>query len=82
MSNEKTVYLSMSTDVIHGWHIAIIEKARKLGNITIWALSDHAISSFKRFPLISYKERVDLYKNIAWISDVIEQKNLSYKENL
>lgn len=81
-NNKKIVYLSMSTDVIHGGHIAIIEKARKLGKVIIWALSDHAISSFKRFPLISYKERVDLYKNIAWISDVIEQKNLSYKENL
>jgi phosphoenolpyruvate phosphomutase len=34
-TKEKVVYLSMSTDVIHGGHITIIEKARKLGQVVI-----------------------------------------------
>jgi phosphoenolpyruvate phosphomutase len=34
-TKEKVVYLSMSTDVIHGGHIAIIEKAKKLGSVII-----------------------------------------------
>ena len=30
-----TVYLSMSTDIIHGGHMNIIEKAAELGELTV-----------------------------------------------
>lgn len=79
---EKTVYMVMSTDVIHGGHIAIINKARKLGKLVIGVLSDEAIAGYKRFPLIPFEERKILYKNIAGVSEVVEQITLSYKENI
>ncbi len=72
----------MSTDVIHSGHIAIIKKAAELGKLTIGVLSDEAVSSFKRYPLIPFKERMAMIENIKGVSAVVEQKTLSYKDNL
>ena len=80
--NERTVYLCFSTEYIHSGHVAIINKARRLGRLIIGILSDEAVSSFKRYPLIPYEERKALFENIAGVEKVVEQKTLSYKENL
>jgi phosphoenolpyruvate phosphomutase len=81
-NKEKTVYMCMSTDVIHGGHIAIINKAKKLGKLIIGVLSDEAVSSYKRFPLVPFEERKKLYQNLEGVYKVVEQKDLSYKTNL
>lgn len=78
----RRVYMSFSTDIIHSGHIAIIKKAAKLGRVTIGVLSDEAVASYKRFPLLPFDERKTLFENIAGVNDVIEQKDLSYRENL
>lgn len=80
MEKDKIVYMSMSTDVIHGGHIAIINKAKKLGKLIIGVLSDEAISGFKRFPLIPFEERKLLYENIGGVYKVVRQEKLSYKD--
>lgn len=80
--NERTVYMCFSTEYIHSGHIAIINKARRLGRLIIGVLSDEAVSSYKRFPLIPFEERKSLIENIAGVESVIEQKTLSYAENL
>jgi len=82
MEKEKIVYMCMSTDVIHGGHINIINKAAKLGKLIIGVLSDEAVASYKRFPLIPFEERKTLYENINGVYKVVEQKTLSYKDNL
>ena len=53
----RTVYMSFSTDMLHSGHIAIIRKAEKLGKVIIGVLSDEAVVSYKRFPLMPYEER-------------------------
>ncbi len=78
----RTVYLCFSTDIIHGGHIAIIRKAQQLGRLIIGVLSDEAVASFKRFPLVPASERRIMFENIAGVSRVVEQKTLSYRENL
>ena len=78
----KTVYMCMSTDIIHGGHIKIINEAKKLGNLIIGVLSDDAVASYKRFPIVPFEERKILYENIDGVFKVVEQKELSYKENL
>ena len=80
--NERTVYMCFSTEYIHSGHMAIINKARRLGRLIIGILSDEAVASFKRYPLIPYEERKALIENIAGVERVIEQKTLSYAENL
>ena len=78
----RTVYMCFATDILHGGHIAIIRKAQRLGKLTIGVLSDEAISGYKRYPLVPYSERRVMMENIAGVSRVVEQKTLSYRENL
>lgn len=78
----RTVYMCFSTDMIHSGHIAIIKKAAKLGKLIIGVLSDEAVASFKRFPIMPYEERKSLVENITGVHKVIEQAQLSYAENL
>ena len=78
----RTVYMCFATDIIHGGHIAIIRKARRLGKLIIGVLSDEAVASYKRFPLLPAVERMRLFENIAGVSRVVEQRTLSYRENL
>ena len=78
----KTVYLSMSTDVIHNGHIRIIQKAAGLGELTVGVLTDEAICRYKRYPVLSYSERAEIISNIKGVSRVVEQTDLDYTENL
>lgn len=80
--NNRTVYMCFSTDVIHGGHISIINKAARLGKLIIGVLSDEAVSSYKRFPLVAYNQRKTVFENINGVYKVIEQKELSYSKNL
>ena len=78
----RTVYMCFATDIIHGGHIAIIRRAQRLGKLTVGVLSDEAVASYKRYPLVPAAERMRLFENIAGVSRVVEQKTLSYRENL
>lgn len=78
----RTVYMCFSTDIIHSGHISIIKKAQKLGKLIIGVLSDEAVASFKRFPLIPFGERKSLFENISGVYRVVEQRALSYADNL
>lgn len=80
--NNRTVYMCFSTDIIHSGHIAIIRKAEKLGKLIVGILSDEAVVSYKRFPLLPFEERKTMLENIAGVYKVVEQKILSYKDNL
>ena len=78
----RTVYMCFSTDIIHGGHVDIIKKAQKLGRLIIGVLSDEAVVSYKRLPLVPASERKRLFENIAGVYKVVDQRKLSYKENL
>lgn len=78
----RTVYMCFSTDIIHGAHIAIIKKAQKLGRLIIGVLSDEAVASYKRLPLVPATERKRLFENIAGVYKVVDQNTLSYRANL
>ena len=79
---QRTVYMCFSTDMVHSGHIAIIRKAARLGRLIIGVLSDEAVISYKRFPLLPFAERKALFENINGVSRVVEQRTLSYRENL
>ena len=80
--NERTVYMCFSAEYIHSGHMAIINKARRLGRLIIGILSDEAVSSFKRYPLIPFSERKALFENLAGVERVVTQDTLSYAKNL
>lgn len=78
----RTVYLCFSTDVLHGAHISLIKKAKRLGRLIIGVLSDEAVVSYKRYPLLPFEERKAMFEALAGVDRVVEQKSLSYRENL
>ena len=78
----RTVYMCFATDIIHGGHIAIIKKAQKLGRLIIGVLSDEAVASYKRMPIVPESERKVMFENISGVFKVILQNSLSYRENL
>lgn len=78
----KSVYVSMSTDIIHGGHIALLEKAAELGEVTVGVLSDDAVASFKRYPLLVFEERCRIIGNLKAVARTVCQNTLSYKEVL
>ncbi len=78
----RTVYMCFSNDMIHSGHISIIKKAAKLGRLTIGVMSDEAVASYKRFPIMPFEERMSLAKSLSGVHDVVEQKTLSYRENI
>ncbi|MBQ9907718.1 MAG: phosphoenolpyruvate mutase [Oscillospiraceae bacterium] len=78
----RTVYMCFSTDMIHSGHIALIKKAKRLGRLIVGVLSDEAVCSYKRFPLLPFAERKAMFENIAGVWKVVAQKSLSYRENL
>lgn len=82
MEKEKTVYMGFSTDMIHSGHISIIQKAAQLGKVIVGLLSDEAVASYKRYPLLPYTERKTLFENIRGVDRVVEQTELSYRKNL
>lgn len=81
-TENRTVYMCFSTDRIHTGHISIIKRAEKLGKLIIGVLSDEAIISYRRFPLLPFSERKALFEHIVGVYQVIEQKELNYKKNL
>jgi phosphoenolpyruvate phosphomutase len=76
----KKVFMSMSTDVIHGGHINIIGKAAALGDLTVGVLSDETVASYKRYPLLSCEERMKIIAAIQGVAHVIRQDGLSYRD--
>jgi phosphoenolpyruvate phosphomutase len=82
LKKEKIVYVGMCADLIHQGHINIIKEARKKGKVVVGLLTDEAIASYKRIPLLKYEQRKEIVENINGVWKVIPQKALDYVENL
>ena len=78
----KKVYIAISADILHHGHINLIKKASEFGDLTVGVLTDEAIATYKRFPLLSFKDRCFIVENIAGVSNVIPQETLEYTDNL
>ena len=82
MEKNKTVYIAMSADVIHNGHINIINEGAKYGDVIIGLLTDEAIATYKRVPILDYETRKNIFENIKNVSKVVKQSTLDYTENL
>jgi phosphoenolpyruvate phosphomutase / 2-hydroxyethylphosphonate cytidylyltransferase len=79
---QKTVYIGMSADLIHQGHLNIIKEGQKLGQVIIGLLTDEAIASYKRLPLIAFNERKLIVENLKGVEKVVSQTTLDYVPNL
>jgi phosphoenolpyruvate phosphomutase / 2-hydroxyethylphosphonate cytidylyltransferase len=78
----KKVYVAMAADLFHHGHLRIISEARKLGNVTVGLVTDEAVASYKRLPLLTYEQRKVIVENIKGVNEVIPQTTLDYASNL
>lgn len=82
MPEKKRVFMCMSTDVVHGGHIEIINQAAQLGELTVGVLTDEVVSAYKRYPLLSCEERMKIVTGLKGVAHVIKQTDISYREPL
>ena len=76
------VYVGLAADIIHEGHINILRTAKKYGSVTVGLLTDKAIASYKKFPILSFDQRKIILENIKYVDKVISQKTLDYRPNL
>lgn len=79
---KEIVYVGMRADFIHSGHINILEKAKLLGEVVVGLLTDEAIATYRRSPILDYEQRKKIVANLIGVSRVIPQKTLDYEENL
>ena len=82
MKKKNLVYVGLAADIIHNGHINILKVASRYGIVVVGLLTDKAISSYKRFPLLSYKQRYLIVKNLKYVSRVVPQTSADYTYNL
>ena len=78
----KTVYIAISAEVLHHGHINLIKKASEYGELIVGVLTDEAITTYKRLPVLSYEERSFIIENINGVKKVVPQETLDYTDNL
>lgn len=72
----------MASDIIHEGHIHIVKVARMHGTVVVGLLTDAAIASYKRQPILSYESRKTVVENIKGVDLVIPQHEHDYRPNL
>jgi phosphoenolpyruvate phosphomutase len=81
-TQEKTIYIGITGDIIHPGIINIIQKASTYGRVIVGLLTESAIVEHKRLPYLNYEQRKKVIENIKGVSEVIPQKEWSYLPNL
>lgn len=82
MTANKTVYIAISSDILHKGQLNIIDVGAKLGDVTIGLLTDESIATYKRLPVIDWESRKALVEHLAEVKSVVAQHSLSYADNL
>ena len=82
MHLKKKVYLALAADVLHEGHINILKIANNLGEVTVGLLTDKAIARYKKFPHLTYRQRLTVLKSVKYVKKIIPQETLDYSKNL
>ncbi len=74
-----SVFVPMAADIIHHGHINILLKAKRYGEVTVGLMTDKGLLSYKkRNPVISYKNRFKILKQIKCIDKIIPLDGIKY----
>ena len=78
----KVVYADMCGDLLHYGHTRFLKKAKSLGDKLIVGIhSDKTIESYKRTPVCTMKERIELVESVKWVDEVVEDAPLFITED-
>lgn len=70
---KKKVYISLTADNIHHGHINLITEGKKYGEVIIGLLTDKAVATHKKLPILNYEQRKIIIQNISGVTDVVPQ---------
>ena len=62
MNKKKIIYVGLATDILHKGHIDLLKFASKYGEVIVGLLTNRAISAYKKFPHLSYDQRLAVIK--------------------
>lgn len=82
MPSGKSVYIAISSDILHQGHLNVIEAGARLGAVTVGLLTDRAIATYKRLPILDFESRRALVASMRSVARVVPQHTLSYATNL
>ena len=60
----KTVYIAISSDILHKGHLKIIDVGAELGDVTVGLLTDESIATYKRLPVVDWESRKALVESL------------------
>lgn len=80
--NKPVVYVAMCADVLHHGHINLLKSAAELGEVVVGLLTDQAIASYKRVPLLTFEERRAVVASLSLVSRIVSQDTHDYRPNL
>jgi cytidyltransferase-like protein len=67
------VYVDMVGDLFHAGHVAMLERARALGDeLLVGVCDDETTASYKRTPVLTTRERVAVIRACRYVDDVWE----------
>lgn len=73
----KVVYTYVVGDLFHIGHLKCLQQAKALGDyLIVGVITDKAVESYKRIPIIPFEERLEIIKNIKCVDEAIEQDAL------
>lgn len=78
----KSVYVAVSSDIVHEGILNVISKAAELGDVIVGVLDDSAIMAYKQAHVLSLESRVTLFSNLRNVSRVVVQHDASYADVL
>ena len=76
------VYVGMTGDMLHNGHINILNCASQLGTVVVGLLTDQAVASYKRVPVLDYNQRKSVIEQLRTVDRVVPQNTLDYLPNL
>lgn len=87
-TSPRVVYVGMSADIVHHGHANIIRVANEIkashdgSQLVVGLLSDEAIMSYKRKPIVPWEQRRKLIEAFKGVDTVVPQNTLDYRPNL
>ena len=77
------VYTSLVGDLFHVGHLNLLRRAKELGDyLIVGVLTDEAVAEYKRKPIVSTSERMEIIKAIKYVDEVILQHSRDGADNL
>jgi cytidyltransferase-like protein len=79
----KKVYTFVCADLFHVGHLKAIQDAKAMGDyLIVGVLTDEAMMEYKRRPVISLEDRMEIVKNIKGVDEVVVQNHRDPTETL